>query len=793
MNIKTKMLIGSGFLTIIPLVVVSMVIGWQSIDQGEKALQEQIQNRLVALRDDKKAQIQNYFKITTDQLITFSKDQMFIDASLSFKDAYTNYNEEFIDEISIEDYKNKLIHFYNQDFSQGFRQFNSGKAPVLNDYIENLNEHSITLQSQYLVNNKAPLMSKDQLLNPDDDTLYAQIHSLYHNKFKEFKNRFLFSDIYFIDPDTGNIIYSVGKKIDFASSLMSGPLAQTNLGKVFKKANQAKEADFVSLTDYSPYLPALNEATAFIASPIFDDEDKTGILVFQLNTKVINQIMTSNKQWDQVGMGKTGESYLVGPDMKARSTDRTLIENPKKYFSLLKKNNIEELIIDAIKSQKSNVLLGSVKTPGSQSAISGKTGFSELTNPLGIPVLSAYSNISIDNLKWAIIAEISVDEALAPVKALKSTIINSTISVFIIMLIFASLAGLFFSRLITKPIIQLSNVIKQIEKTSDLTMRIKLNQNDEIGLTANAFDNMLLKFHNSMQEVSHTVHYFTNATNILKERSDETNLTISKQNEETNQIASSINTMMEKSEIMTEHAEFASDATHLTRGEAKKGQQSVIKTIEAINRVSNQIEQSAVVIQKLESDSDNIGSVINVIRDIAEQTNLLALNAAIEAARAGETGRGFAVVADEVRQLASRTQDATTEIKTLVESLQMASKNAVQVMDESKTHTKSSVEQAKHAGEVLSTVTHSIESIDLKNQLIKSAVNEESGIASEINHNIEIIVEESKKTSASSQEILTSSKVMSELSDNLQNLVDQFKIEALPVKKNKSHISNNCK
>lgn len=291
---------------------------------------------------------------------------------------------------------------------------------------------------------------------------------------------------------------------------------------------------------------------------------------------------------------------------------------------------------------------------------------------------------------------------------------------------------------------------------------------------------MLLKFHNSLQEVSHTVHYFTNATNILKQHSDETNATINRQNEQTNQIASSINQMMDKSRMVTEHSEFASKATHQTRDDAQKGQQSVLSTIKAINQVASQIEQSAVVIHQLESDSDNIGSVVSVIKSIAEQTNLLALNAAIEAARAGESGRGFAVVADEVRQLASRTQDATTEIQSLIESLQVASKDAVKVMAASKTHTVSSVEQAKDAGEVLNTVTHSIEAIDKKNQLIKEAVVEQADLSTEINHNIEIIVAESQKTSASSLEIKTSSEVLSELSDNLQGLVDQFKIEELP-------------
>lgn len=474
MNIKTKMLLGSGILTIVPLLVVTMVIGWQSIDKGEKALQEQVHNRLIALRDDKKSQIKNYFKITTDQLITFSKDQMFIDASLAFKDAFTNFNDEFIDETPVSDYKTALQKFYQQDFNKGFTALNAEKPPVFTDYINKLSEQAITLQTQYLVSNKAPLLAKDQLLNPEDDTLYAQIHSLYHNKFKEFKNRFLFSDIYFVDPETGNIIYSVSKKIDFASSLIDGPLAQSELGKVFNKANKATKADFISLTDFSPYLPSLNQASAFIASPIFDEEEKTGILIFQLNTKMINQIMTSNKKWQQVGMGDTGESYLVGSDLLARSIDRRLVENSEQYFSLIRQTGISQKDIDNIKSKKTNVLIQSIKTPATQGAFSGKAGFSEYSNSLAIPVLSAYSSIKIANLNWAVISEISVAEAFSPVEALKKTIATSALSVFLIMLALSAVAGLLFSRVITKPIIHLSNVIKEIEQTSDLTKRIKM-------------------------------------------------------------------------------------------------------------------------------------------------------------------------------------------------------------------------------------------------------------------------------------------------------------------------------
>ncbi|MCU7836944.1 MAG: methyl-accepting chemotaxis protein [gamma proteobacterium symbiont of Taylorina sp.] len=780
MKIKTKILLGSGLMTLIPLLIVSLVIGWQSINEGEKALQEQIQNRLIALRDDKKSQIENYFKITQDQLITFSKDQMFIDASMAFKDAFTYYNDEFL-EGSIDPYKVKLENFYLQDFTTGFKQLNPEKEAVVK-VIDTLSEQGITLQYQYIANNKAPLMKKDDLLNPEDDTLYAQIHSLYHKKIREFNDRFHFSDIYLVDPETGNIIYSVNKKIDFASSLKEGVFAGSSLGKVFKQANQAKQEDFVILTDFTPYLPSLNKASAFIASPIFDDDEKKGILIFQLNTETINQIMTSSQKWQQVGMGESGESYLVGADMKARSINRGLIQDSENYFSLLKQVQSNQAILESIKNHASNVLQQTISTPGVQAALSGKNNFMQFSNALKIPVLSAYAPLKIASLNWAILAEISVAEALSPVQSLKKTIASSVFSILLIMLTLSVVAGLLFSQLITRPIVHLSNVIKDVEQTSDLTQRINLQQNDEIGTAAQAFDKMLLKFHNSIQEVSHSVNYFTNATDILKQNAERTNSTIARQNKETSQIALSIGRMMEKSQDVTAHTDFASQATHETRGEAKKGQQSVLETIDSINQVADQIEQSATVIHKLESDSNNIGSVVNVIRDIAEQTNLLALNAAIEAARAGEMGRGFAVVADEVRQLASRTQDATTEIQKLIESLQHASKDAVQVMDSSKSHTLDSVKQAQHSGQVLNTVTHSIEAIDEKNLLIKQAVNEQADFAQEINQNIETIVAEGEKTSISSKEITTSSDILFELSDKLQILVQQFKISGLPKK-----------
>jgi len=202
----------------------------------------------------------------------------------------------------------------------------------------------------------------------------------------------------------------------------------------------------------------------------------------------------------------------------------------------------------------------------------------------------------------------------------------------------------------------------------------------------------------------------------------------------------------------------------------------VDETIAIINHLADDVEQGASAVNQLREDSENVGTVLDVIRGIAEQTNLLALNAAIEAARAGEQGRGFAVVADEVRTLAGRTQESTQEIQEMIESLQTGSKEAVELMTQSSEQTLSGVQQTGKAGEALTAIANEVERINDMNTQIASAAEEQSSVAEEINHNVVSISQVTSETAQGAEQTARASEDLANLATDLQNMVARFKV-----------------
>ena len=245
---------------------------------------------------------------------------------------------------------------------------------------------------------------------------------------------------------------------------------------------------------------------------------------------------------------------------------------------------------------------------------------------------------------------------------------------------------------------------------------------------------------------------------------------VSHQSEQTEQLVKSMSEMMITSSQVAENAQIAAQAAISAHNSTSEGQQVVEETMAIINQLAGQVQTSSDVIRKLEKDSEDIGSILDVIKTIAEQTNLLALNAAIEAARAGEQGRGFAVVADEVRTLASRTQKSTLEIETMILQLQSGARDAVEVMETGCQQAENGVGQAAKAGESLTTITKEISNIQDMNTLIASAAEEQSAVVNEINNNISVISEVSELT----VDTLDSATRISAEMDGIANLLDEL-------------------
>jgi len=355
--------------------------------------------------------------------------------------------------------------------------------------------------------------------------------------------------------------------------------------------------------------------------------------------------------------------------------------------------------------------------------------------------------------------------------ALRSSLIGLVIT---LVLVFA--AVLLISRNILRSINHLRLLITRAEHENDLTSRATLQSEDEIGQTALAFNKMLQKFHGIVKEVVGSTSQLQSAVESMQGVIQQTSQGTKKQTVETEQVATAMNEMSSTVQEVARNAGQAANAATDADREASSGKAVVVGTIDAINELANDVDQSADVIEALKAESQNIGTVLDVIKGIAEQTNLLALNAAIEAARAGEQGRGFAVVADEVRTLAQRTQKSTNEIQTMVEALQNGANKAVQVMGESRGRAKGTVEQAAHAGESLESIVRAVATITDMNNQIASAAEEQSAVAEEINRSVVSIQQVSHETASGAEQTEASSSELSQLGAQLQQLVAQFKV-----------------
>ena len=339
------------------------------------------------------------------------------------------------------------------------------------------------------------------------------------------------------------------------------------------------------------------------------------------------------------------------------------------------------------------------------------------------------------------------------------------------------LVAVFFPPLIVNPLNELINRVTNIASDDgDLTMRVTVKSTDETGQLATAFNQFLDKLHKLIGEISGASAHVSTAAEEMSYTTQATNEAVSEQHSATDQVATAINEMSATVQAVARHASEAAGAARQADDDAKSGRIIVGETISAIESLATEVEKASEVIQELETDSDNIGSVLDVIKGIAEQTNLLALNAAIEAARAGEQGRGFAVVADEVRTLASRTQASTAEIEGMIERLQQGAKNAVQVMAHGKQQADLGVETAAKAGESLDSITSAVSEISDMNIQIASASEEQNAVVEDINRNITNISSISDRTASHAQKNDAASGQLSELATELQSLVGQFKI-----------------
>ncbi|MFB9136557.1 methyl-accepting chemotaxis protein [Vibrio olivae] len=379
----------------------------------------------------------------------------------------------------------------------------------------------------------------------------------------------------------------------------------------------------------------------------------------------------------------------------------------------------------------------------------------------------------IPTMDWFVIGVVPVKEVFADLDAVGQQMMIITIVVAALFI----LMGIFLANSITKPIKALAARFSDLGKgDGDLSQRIEVEGQDEIAQLSAGFNGFIEKIHQSMKEVAETSNALQSAADGVSSKATRTHDNSQTQRDQTIQVVTAVNEMGATISEIASNAATAAETANEASQSSTNGQTVVNTAKDAIGRLAADIENTGQVVTQLASTTQEIGSILDVIRDISDQTNLLALNAAIEAARAGEQGRGFAVVADEVRNLASRTASSTDEIQKMINQLQTDATDAVKAMELGITITHEGVEASDEAVQVLLSISERIHDISDRNTQVATATEEQSTVVHVINENIEEINLINQTTTETAEELAQASLELKELSVRLDRMVGSFKL-----------------
>ncbi len=337
------------------------------------------------------------------------------------------------------------------------------------------------------------------------------------------------------------------------------------------------------------------------------------------------------------------------------------------------------------------------------------------------------------------------------------------------------IAAWVITRLIVAPLRSVIRVAQQIA-SGDLSATVEVTRRDEIGQLMQAMQQMGAGLSSIVSGLQAGIEQLASSAQSLSAVTEQTNLEVSSQKEETEQVATAMNQMTATVHDVARNAEEAAQAAQTADGKVESGQQVVRQSMARIEQLADSATSASSSIESLSAEIQNIGTVLSVIKSVAEQTNLLALNAAIEAARAGEQGRGFAVVADEVRALAKRTQQSTEEIERLVSALRSAAQSSVQQIQNSGELVKLAVSDALQTESALGSIAAAVSLIQQMNQQIAAAAEEQSSVAEEINRSVTSIRASADQSSLAMQGNAASSIELAQLGVELKGMVGHFRL-----------------
>jgi PAS domain S-box-containing protein len=444
-------------------------------------------DELTSLRESKKQQIELYFAQMRSQLQLLSDNEVAVNALMEFRDAFNiieedNYYTSSV--VGLRDMSVQLNEFYITEYIDKVNN-KIGVDLDVKSFIPDANNSKI-LQYLYIASNPRSAAARHMLNRADDGSVYSSVHAKYHSFFREWADKFGYSDIYLIDSKSGNVVYSLKKKFDFATNLLSGPYSSSNLSVACKFVSGSTGAGYTVTVDMERYMPAFFEPSMFIASPIYYYSEKIGILVFEIPAKEIDMMLYGSKPNEDVKAGAEIQSVIVGSDRYLRSNDLRLINDRDKYLKSLRKAKADIKVVNDIEKYSTAALAGYIGKELFKDREAGYPGQGKYRDLTKTRFLCTYTPLDIKDLEWTLITQVDYRILFKSVRH----IIYLLIVMGIIIIVISLYAGASYSKKLSGRIKSINSSLVALSKGETLK-DLGDSRHDELGETTESLNNLM--------------------------------------------------------------------------------------------------------------------------------------------------------------------------------------------------------------------------------------------------------------------------------------------------------------
>jgi len=490
LSVQSKLIVAFLALTLTAVGVISW-IGYSSARQSLRAAAER---ELVGLQRSKSALVRNILKSARNEALSLSASDAVESAARQLLPAYRQLARETV----TPEMQAEVTRFYRDEFKPALMKRAAIEPPA--DSLLPTTPTGWYLHYHYVATGPKPYGERRINRSATDKSPYGTIAAQLSTALQGVVDLLDQGNLTLVDPETGDVFFSLEQSSVLGTNLIDGPYATSKMARLVLSLRNSQNENDYKVADFEAYYPALGDPKAFVATPVFDGPRMIAVMVLRLPIEPISNALSGDGQWEAEGLGKTGEVYLVGPDLTMRNDSRFLIEDRAAFLATLRRSRLTTRTVDTIEKLGTTIMVVPLDDDAAKAALRGESGVMAISAYRGVPALMAYGPVDLDSLRWGVVAKMDVAEAMAPLRDYARRVLIWGVGLSLV----ATVMALLLAKLLTRPITALVKAAKQVS-LGTLDVSVEVNATDEYRELGEAFNEMVANLRSSRHELDRQV------------------------------------------------------------------------------------------------------------------------------------------------------------------------------------------------------------------------------------------------------------------------------------------------